>query len=409
VYALETVLIVLETVNQGPLLPQTLYKCFELCEVMLRQRFEHEHKADVCHALLSIVENSDGTYPLVVAKRAANTLVTLCCGCTAEWKQQFLVRAKEVLQQLPQELQDILHFVTDDAPPVKPEPASSSARARSSAARSAARLGSPPGRPPASALSPHGGMSPYEQQKLQQQQHNEQYHQQMHHQQQQKRHLSPYEQRRSRPAAVVFAPRPTAMSIAQRSAARGDTGRPQQLRSPGAARGSVRSAAAAVKAEPVAAAAPVSVKSESSSCSSAAPLPAQPPLPPDDSDEHDEKMQQQEEKEEEGAVRETRHQTGTATGTTAAAADSAGATITTAAGAGTTAGTTTASANAVPTTTAVVLANSAPAASSSSSSSGFAAAVVQTAPVLTAAPIVSAVATHGGGLHQQVHVCHLYM
>jgi hypothetical protein len=429
VYALEAVLLVLETVTKGPLLPQTLYKCFELCEVMLRQRYEHEHKADVCHALLSIVENPDGNFPLIVAKRAANTLVTLCCGCTADWKQQFLVRATDVLQQLPQELQDILHFVTDDAPPVKPEPVSSSAQSRSNTARnSSARLGSPPGRPAASMLSPQGGpMSPYEQQKLQQQQHNEEYHRQ---QQQQQQQQSPYE-RRSR-AATVFPPRPTAMSAAlQRNGATangyGSAGRPE-LRSPAAAaRGSVRSAAA-VKAEP-AAPVSVSVKSERNSGSSYAPLPVQPPPPADDSDE------------EEGAVTDTQHRAASvaaaaaitagvtaaaaavpstpaaAVPTTAAAAAPAVATTsntaatgTTAAGAtastaaSTTAGTAGTAVAAVPTTAAVLLATSAPAASSSSSIGGVAVAAVRTAPVLTTAPAAAVVATHGNGLHQQVQV-----
>jgi hypothetical protein len=136
-YALEIVLVALETVVEGKLMAETLCKCFDLCEALLRHSYEHEHKADICHALLSIVENSDQAYPKAIAKEAAKALVTLCCGCTAEWKQQFLVRARDVLQQLPQELQDILHFVTDD----KQYPVAAAVRRERSPARRTATTG----------------------------------------------------------------------------------------------------------------------------------------------------------------------------------------------------------------------------------------------------------------------------
>jgi hypothetical protein len=126
-YALETALVVLETVSEGKLMAETLCKCFDLCEALLRHSYEHEHKPDICHALLSIVENSEQAYPAVIAKEAANALVTLCCGCTAEWKQEFLVRVREVLQQLPQELQSVLRIVIDDK---QPQPATAAAAAR---------------------------------------------------------------------------------------------------------------------------------------------------------------------------------------------------------------------------------------------------------------------------------------
>jgi hypothetical protein len=113
-YALQTVLVVLETVVEGKLMADTLFKCFELCEKLLRHRFDHEHKADICHALLSIVQNAEHAYNAGLSKAAANTLCMLCCGCTAEWKQEFLVRAREVQQQLPHDLQDLLRYVTDD-------------------------------------------------------------------------------------------------------------------------------------------------------------------------------------------------------------------------------------------------------------------------------------------------------